>query len=73
MDCVEKAVRRSNKQDVEARRLHDQKQFRKKMQRILADTAETRAYVMKLSMMASVQRAAQIAVISKSAVSRRDE
>ena len=50
-----------NKRNLEARDSHDQKQFRKKMQRILADPAETRAYVMKLSMMASVQRAAQIA------------
>lgn len=60
IDYVEKATV-ENKRNLEARDSHDQKQFREKMRRILADPAETRAYVMKLSMMASVQRAAQIA------------
>jgi hypothetical protein len=60
IEYVEKATV-ENKRNLEARDSHDQKQFRGKMRRILAEPAETRAYVMKLSMMASVQRAAQIA------------
>ena len=59
IEHVEKATV-ENKRNLEARDPEDQKQFRDKMRRILADPADTRAYVMKLSMVASLHRAAAI-------------
>ena len=59
IEHVEKATV-ENKRNLEARDPEDQKQFREKMRRILADPADTRTYVMKLSMVASLQRAAEI-------------
>lgn len=39
---------------------NEQKRFRDRMRQIAADSAEARAYVMKLSMLASLRRAEEI-------------
>ena len=60
IEHVEKATV-ENKRNLEARDADGQKQFRDRMRRITTDPVETRAYVMKLSMLASVRRAEEIA------------
>jgi 3-(3-hydroxy-phenyl)propionate hydroxylase len=59
IEYVEKATV-ENKRNLEARNVNDRTQFRDNMRRIAADPMEARSHVMKLSMIASLDRASQI-------------